>query len=77
MTPFYCGLGFWWFLPLIGVIIFMMLACFLFRRIFRSGAFCCPGGAGAQRERSRARSTSCGTRAPDIRDEVTFPRPGQ
>jgi len=41
MFPFYCGPGGWWFLPLIGIVVFMMLVCFLFRRVFRRGAFCC------------------------------------
>ncbi len=38
----------WWFLPIIGIFVFMMLACFLFRRVFRGGAFCCAGGAGGR-----------------------------
>lgn len=38
----------WWFLPMIGFFIFMMLACFLFRRVFHGGAFCCAGGVGGK-----------------------------
>ncbi|MGE5752407.1 MAG: SHOCT domain-containing protein [Deltaproteobacteria bacterium] len=45
MFPFYFGPGCWWFLPFMGIIVFMVLACFLFRRVFHGGAFCCAGGA--------------------------------
>ena len=40
--------GGWWFLPMIGFFIFMMLACFLFRRVFTGGGFCCAGEAGGR-----------------------------
>ena len=40
--------GGWWFLPMIGFLIIMMLACFLFRRVFHGGAFCCAGGVGSK-----------------------------
>jgi len=44
--------GGWWFLPMIGFIIFMMLVCFLFRRVFHGGAFCCAGEVGAKKTAS-------------------------
>ena len=40
--------GSWWFLPMIGFLVFMMLACFLFRRVFHGGALCCAGGVGGK-----------------------------
>jgi putative membrane protein len=40
--------GGWWFLPTIGFFIFMMLACFLIRRVFHGGAFCCAGRVGGK-----------------------------
>jgi uncharacterized membrane protein len=48
MFPFFYGFGVWWFLPFVGIFVFMMLACFLFRRVFRGGMFCCAGGAGGR-----------------------------
>lgn len=40
--------GGWWFLPMVGFFLFMMLACFLFRRVFRGGGFCCAGRTGGK-----------------------------
>jgi uncharacterized membrane protein len=40
--------GGWWFLPIIGFVVFMMIACFLFRRVFHGGGFCCAGGVGGR-----------------------------
>jgi uncharacterized membrane protein len=48
MFPFFFGPGCLWFLPIIGIVVFMMLAWFLFRRVIRGGAFCCAGAAGGK-----------------------------
>lgn len=48
MVPFHYMHGGWWFLPMIGFVVFMILACFLFRRVFHGGAFCCAGGVGGK-----------------------------
>ncbi len=31
---------------MIGCFVFMILACFLLRRVFQGGGFCCAGGVG-------------------------------
>lgn len=54
MFPFTCALGGWWIVLMLGVFVFMMLACFLFRRVFHGGAFCCGGGLGRRTERDPA-----------------------
>ena len=46
MFPFACALGGWWILCMIGFLVLMMFACFLFRRVFLGGAFCCAGRVG-------------------------------
>ncbi len=51
MYPVTCAFGGWWFLVMLGFSVFMMLACFLFRRVFHGGAFCCGGGPGRRTER--------------------------
>ncbi len=48
MFPFFYWPAGWWFLPLMGIFVFMMVACFLFRRIFAGGGLCCGGGAGGR-----------------------------
>jgi hypothetical protein len=47
MLPCFAWPAGWWFLPFIGIFVFMMLACFLFRRVFRGRGFCCAGGRNA------------------------------
>lgn len=32
-----------WFLAMLGFVVFTLFACFLLRRIFRGGGFCCAG----------------------------------
>ncbi len=46
MVPFTCASGGLWLLVMLGFFVFMMVACFLFRRVFHGGAFCCGGGPG-------------------------------
>ncbi len=46
MFPFCWLPGVFWFLPFLGILVFLMLACFLVRRIFRGGMSCCGRKAG-------------------------------
>ncbi len=48
MVPFHYVHWGWCFLFMIGFVAFMMLACFLFRRVFYDGAICCAGGVGGK-----------------------------
>lgn len=48
MVPFHHVHWGWWFLFMMGFVVFMMIACTLFRRVFQGGAFCCSGGVGAK-----------------------------